>query len=463
MALIISDPTSLITGGDSGTDFAAPIVLNTTSKTITITPGSGTLPDSADGITGQALYSALKILWKNSSTYIKFPFPMEAITPEQFEFINGWTLANDVTRKSLRTCGWTEKDSVGTVLRRYMGVVSLGTLGATDQPYFRFNSDTATNLAFTGPVNEGIQIFGNAANGNFNYTDGDTFDLYCRELGKTFAYSNNTQIGASNLTYIVYRFPLSNGTDLKISQAAIDADATLNTTAPWSNVTVTYYAVDQMHDVDGDTVTEPYRIIINDSAGTATTQQIYEKIQWSLRQNTDIDAGAGIVNGKVATSLLSFVGDTLVGANSVFISNLNSNYLNSVDFYDKNGVVRRYPFVSAGTINFGTNASSGDFKYWMFFDDTPTGDYGTTTAIIVNDKDGNPISGTYTGSPINWTFAYDGNNQGGRTPQTNAAVTLVGIGLSGGQFVSVGHTITRTAGQNILVAPAQERNYQNPA
>lgn len=103
--MIITDPTTLISGGDSGTAFATPLSLSTGAKTFTITPGSGVLPDAADGVTGQALYSAFKLLWKNNSTYIKFPFPMEAITPEQFEFINGWAPADATTRKALRTCG----------------------------------------------------------------------------------------------------------------------------------------------------------------------------------------------------------------------------------------------------------------------------------------------------------------------------------------------------------------------
>lgn len=448
---IILDPDLLVDTTD--------IVVNTTNKTIQIlTTGSVSNEGATGGVAGQCLYSWLKEKWKTNSTYIKFPFPMEAITPEQFEFINGWKPADDATRKLIRTAGWAEKDAAGTVLRRYMGVVSLGSLGLTDQPYYRFGTDSATNFTYPGPVNEAVQIYGNVDNGNIDHTDGDQFDLYCREQGKTYAYSNNLQIGAPTLSYIVYRFPLSNGTDLKISAS----DVTISTTTPYTNITITYYGTNQLFDVDGDTSTEPYRIIINDSAGTATTQQIYEKIQWSLRQNSDIDAGAGTVNGKTATGLLSFVGDTLVGANGVFISNLNSNYLNSVDFYDFNGIVRRYPFVSAGTINFGGNAGSGDFKYWMFFVDTPTGDYGSTSAIIVNDKDGNPITGTYSGNPISWTFAYDSNTQGGRTGGTNAAVKVVGLGLSGGQFISVDHTITRTAGQSILLAPGIERNYANP-
>lgn len=448
---VIFDPDDLVDSTD--------IVVNVSTKTIRIlTTGIVDDEGATGGVTGQCLYSWLKEEWKTNATYIKYPFPMEAITPEQFEFINGWLPFDDATRKLLRTAGWTERTVGGVATRRYMGVVSLGSLGATDQPYYRFGSATATNFAYQGPVNEAIQIYGDASNGNFDFTDGDQLDVYCREQGKTYAYSNNLQIGASTLTYIVYRFPLSNGTDLKISAS----DGDISTLTPWTNISIEYFATDQLFDVDGDTIDESYRIIVTDSAGTATTQEIYEKIQWSLRQDSDIDTGAGVVNGKVASNLLSFVGDTLVGSNGLYISGLNSNYLNAVDFYDFDGILRRYPFVSAGTINFGANAGSGDFKYWMFFGTTPTGDYGTSNAIIVNDKDGVPITGTYAGNPISWTFAYDSNTQGSRTAGTNADVVIVGIGLSGGQFISVNQTITRSAGISTLLAPATERNYSNP-
>jgi hypothetical protein len=447
---IITDPDLLADGTD--------IVVNTTNRTIEIlTTGAVDNEGATGGVTGQALYSWLKEEWKSNADYIKFPFPMEAITPEQFEFINDWTPADNATRKLIRTAGWAERTTAGAVERRYMGVVSLGSLGATDQPYYRFGSATATNFTYQGPVNEAVQVFGDATNGNFDFTDGDNFDLYCREQGKTYAYSNNTQIGAPTLTYIVYRFPLSNGTDLKITAS----DATIASDAPYTSIDIEYFGTDQLFDVNGDAVNEPYRIII-DGATTATTQQIYEKVQYLLRQDSDIDSGAGTVNGKVATSLLNFVGDTLVGANGVYISNLNENFLNTVDFYDFNGVLRRYPFVSAGVINFGSFAGSGDFIYRLFFASTPGGDYGTADAIIVNDKDGNPISGTYNGSPISFSFAYDSNTQGGRTAETNAAVKLIGIGLSGGQFASVDFTITRAQGIAVLLAPAQERNYNNP-
>ena len=446
MAIII-DPDNLALTTD--------IVIDTAAKTIEIkTTGSVSNAGSTGGVSGQALYSWLKEQWKTSSTFIKYPFPMEAITPEQFEFKDGWAPKDDTTRNLIRSAGWAEKDASGVTKRKYMGVVSLGSIGGSDQPYFRWNTGSKTNFAFTGPINQAVQIYGDAANGNFDYSDGgDTFTIYVREQGKTYGSSNNTAIGAATLTYQTYRFPLSNATDLKVSAS----DATIASSAPWNQIDVTFYGTDQSRNIDGTPA--PFRIIVNDASGSATTQQIYEKIQYQLRQNADIDAGVGSVIGATADAILSFVGDTLVGATSVAIDNLNANYLNSVELYDKNGVKRIYPFVAAGTINFGGNAGSGDFKYVMYF----TSGFGSDSAIIVNDKDGNPITGTYAGSPVNFTFAYDTNTQGGRTAGTNAAVKLVGLGLTGGQYVSVDATITRSAGQSVLLAPAIERNYSNPA
>ena len=445
MAIII-DPDNLALTTD--------IVIDTTAKTVEIkTTGSVQNAGSTGGVSGQALYSWLKEQWKTSSTFIKYPFPMEAITPEQFEFKDGWAPKNDATRNLIRSAGWAEKDASGVTKRKYMGVVSLGSIGGSDQPYFRWNTGSKTNFAFTGPINQAVQIYGDATNGNFDYSDGgDTFTIYVREQGKTYGSSNNTAIGASTLTYQTYRFPLSNATDLKVSAS----DATISSSAPWNQIQVEFFGTDQMRNIDGTSA--PFRIVVTDGSGSATTQQIYEKIQWSLRQNTDIDAGAGSVIGATADAILSFVGDTLVGATSVAIDGLNANYLNSVELYDKNGVKRLYPFVAAGTINFGSNAGSGDFKYVMYFNSG----FGSDSAIIVQDKDGNPITGTYAGSPIAFTFAYDTNTQGGRTAGTNAAVKLVGLGLTGGQYVSVDATITRSAGQSVLLAPAIERNYSNP-
>lgn len=549
MALIISDPTTLIVGGDAGTAFASPVVFDVSTKTITITPGSGILPDVADGVTAQALYSAAKIIWKNSSTYIKYPFPMEAITPESFEFINGWILANDVTRKSLRTCGWAERGAAGTsIIRKYMGIVSLGDIGATDYSYYQWNSDAKADFQFPGPINEAIQIYGDASNGNFAYDDGgDSLKLFNRIQGKLFSSSNNTAIGALTLGYITYRFPLSNANDLNISAgdshitglitgmsglagtgngtaytftytgqpfqtgeriyivgatpASLNGVQTITASAAGSftiastettalsavttigsihtQISIDYLSGTQTADVNEDTVNETYKYIITDGTNLASTREIYEKMQYQLRQATDISSGATTVIGATADTIVSFIGSTLSGEPGVYISGIADAIKNFVEYYQLSDTSKTtkilYPFIASGTISFGANAGSGDFKYWLFYKTLPlepsgseNNDYGQTNARIVKDAAGIPISGTYGGSAVSWSYKYDSEiadygNGAERTAGVDADVVAVGIGLDGGQFISVESTIRRATGQSILVAPALERNYQNPA
>lgn len=85
MALIV-DPDLLSQGVE--------VTISSVAKTIALNI-AGDL--SADGVTGQCLYSFLKEEWKSDANLIKFPFPMISITNEQFEFIEGWKPANDAT------------------------------------------------------------------------------------------------------------------------------------------------------------------------------------------------------------------------------------------------------------------------------------------------------------------------------------------------------------------------------
>lgn len=459
--MIISDPTTLITGGDTGTVFASPISINTTTKVITITPGSGILPLASDGVTGQSLFSALKLLWRNSAVYLKLPFPMEGITPEQFEFINGWTLADDVTRKSLRTCGWAEKTLAGLVTASWAGVISLGSLGSTDQPYYQQDSITgsAVNFTFVGPVNEAVQVLSDP-NGDGVYTDGfdrrNYFKLFSREQQKTYSASTLSDIGVTAMSTITYRFPLANANDLKVlaNDTTIEANP-----VTYGGITITYYTVDQVRNIGG--VDYNYRIIIN--GDTKTAEQIYTKVQYLLRQNSDIDAGAGATTGKTASALLGFVGDTLTTTTGVYIDNFDANDTNRIKFTDTTGTERTFPFVAAGTILFNANlVNDAAAVYRMYFTTNPSGDYGTTNALIVQDSLGVNIAGNVSGlASIPFSFNYDSNVQGGRTASTDVPVTVVAIGLTTGQFVASTGTITRSTGQNISLVSALDRVYSN--
>jgi hypothetical protein len=90
------------------------------------------------------------------------------------------------------------------------------------------------------------------------------------------------------------------------------------------------------------------------------------------------------------------------------------------------------------------------------------GNYGTTNAVLVKDSLGNDIAGLITGNTsVSFSFNYDSNVQGGRTPGVDVDVVLVAIGLTTGTFVSTTGTITRSIGQNFSLVSAIDRVYLN--
>ena len=435
---LITDPDDL----NQGTE----ITIDTSAKTIALAV-AGNL--SNDGVSGQALYSFLKEEWKNDASLIPYPFPVVSITPEQFEFVEGWVPANDTTRNLIRFAGWREINASSVLEREYMGIISLGNIDGSDTAYYAFSSDTAkTDFDFPGVINQAIQTFGDSSNGNFDKRS-DTLTVYIRAQGKTYGSATSTSIGLTALNYIANRFPLAEAADSKITAS----DLTIANDAPYTGMSITYGATTRT--IGG--VSYNFSIIVDGNGGT--TQQIYEFVQYSLRQPTDIDAGAGTQVGQLADSLMSFAGDTLKTTTGVAIDDFQASDRNNLVFTDTGGTERTFPFLSTGALSFNANlVDDSDSIYRMFF----ASGFNTGSAIIVADNSGTDISGTVGGSSsAAFDFDYDGNNQGGRTPGTDADVIVVAIGLDGAQYVSATATITRATGQNISLVAPLERNYDN--
>ena len=160
---------AFITDPDNLTQ-ATEIVINTGARTISLL-AAGNLADvgstAADnGVTGQALYSFLKEEWKNDALLIPYPFPMVAVTPEQFEFVSNWTPLNDTTRDFIRSAGWSEVDNDGNIKAQYAGVISLGSFEdvVNDQAYYQFGTDptdttASVNATYPGVLNEAVKTF----------------------------------------------------------------------------------------------------------------------------------------------------------------------------------------------------------------------------------------------------------------------------------------------------------------
>lgn len=217
----------------------------------------------------------------------------------------------------------------------------------------------------TAPVNEGPV-------GAVIDSDRRTaFKLFVRERGKTYSQSELDDIGVSTMTYIVYRYPVSNATDLKITSTAdtdIDADGAVPASVnPYDDIQISYLV-----GTNG-----PYVIKGTVTAGSVALDEVYKDTagRWfKVTAAGTVDA-SGVAdytaNGGTAT-LAAYEGERYVStayyAFNVIID-ANDNHANVggttpyVDGSDNTTVEQVYEFAQwglrrTGKINEGGSGSS---------------------------------------------------------------------------------------------------------
>lgn len=413
---IINDPDQITPGTE--VDFTV------ATETITLAI-AGNL--SADGITGQALYSYNKEEWKDDNQgygLIKYKFPMLAITPEQFEFGNNgttfsnWKLDSDASRKLMRFCGWRENNDTGGVGREYLGVITLGNIDSTsktvgDKAYFYVDGNAAkkdstfTEFTYAGPVNEAVQIFGDAAEDatttTFDYRDtttatGEDLVLRLRIFGKTYDKSSARSIGfdSSNITYNAQRFPLAESTDEVISTLGVST-SDIDSNLPYTDMDIGWYSVAETRS-GFTTGTESFGVIIDgdvsvaqeDGGGDATAEQIYAWTQRQLIKDkaTNINTQTGstttnyygvfvdepLVLGSTGGDLISqtIVNDDNAALNGVYVDSFSTDDKNRVKFRDNGWVVPdpliSFPFAATFSLQFNNNAQNDSVaRYWLYY------------------------------------------------------------------------------------------------
>jgi hypothetical protein len=433
------------------------LTVDETAKTITLNAAGNLV--AKDGVTWQALYSKMVDLWATLA-YQDSPFPFYAIDALSGQFqigtdgstYSGWTFASDATRQMLRDGGWSEYSSGGALQRQYAGIVGLGSVSSGAQLYYqRASTDAPVNFTFDDQCNEGIQVYGDASNGNFDKRT--YFKGFVREYAKKYKDSVLADTGKTATGAYLVNLLLSNEDDLKIQ----DNDGEM-VNAPYNGIVVDYYTLDQVRDIGGTNYN--FKIIID--GNSATLEEIYTKIQYLLRQDSDINDGgtAGSVNGKTAAALLNFVGDTLETTQSVFIDNILPADSNRIVFKDDGGTNRTNPYTAAGTISFNTPLVGASSSFRMMFTTGPGAgdDYGESGAITVEDADGIDIAGTISAASTSFTFDYDGDTLGG-TAGTDKAVTIVGIRPGYGKFVAATGLLTRSKTIGLSLVAEQDRVY----
>lgn len=421
-----------ITGGSStGTTVTVANVTNVLpGMAVSVTAGTGTVTATAtvvsiDSATTFTLSETPSVALSGATVQfvnhlIEYPFPLVAITPEQFEFSYDWTPVDDTSRKLIRTAGWKEISTGNVIQKEFLGVVSLGNIdgaqdgaggGDQDIPYYAFRTsgtipyDTPIDFTYAGEINEAVQTFQIAGDDNTS----KELALFIREEGKTFGKSDTPSIGiatGSTLGAQTFRFPLAEANDLNytVTDAEIlsaDAGGEFYDLTAGSNPKISYYAADQLSTTflaasGNSDLTTPrnFGVLLNATAGDGTStnasgyltlQELYSYTKYNLRRAVDIDdegaTDAGVQIGKTSDELLQFVGaelQTLLVQNQdgattpsgVAIEDFNSTDVGNLAFAYTGGagLLQRFPLISSGVISFNSNlAEDTDATYTMYY------------------------------------------------------------------------------------------------
>lgn len=487
----IVDPDNLL---DSLVDSGGQnVFVDTANRTVKIRNNSGApVGPSMDqtGVTLQALYSFLKQEWKddpNTKELISYPFPLVAITPEQFEWRFGWAPADDSSRSLIRTAGWREfAVDNSTLKRQYVGVISLGNIdgnqnatggGDQDTAYYGFfDSANGTSTAgpldfdFPGPVNQAVLTYKDSDADLTAEIDrrGDILRLFIRTEEKTYGQQDTTQIGlaaGTTLPFNTQRFPLVEGADLNSTVRDTTINANIGAAAKYNQVSgprITYEATsvlsNTLYSTDLFGGPYPFGVVIRNQNGTGagqlSNQEIYSWVQYSLRQDSDIEFEAGTVkNGKLQDELLEFVGSTLKSKRvtnidqggsitGVTIAPVGTDDINNVAFLsDSAGAVERtFPFSAGVSISFSDDilTDSSNAQVYPYFSYTREysgniviSDVGASVVKAGQDSANFALSG-FTVTPVNSVQNAEGLNP---AAEADAYFRLTGATAAGNNTI----------------------------
>ena len=501
------------------------LTIDTSARTIELILGGGLV--AVDGAAWQAVYTKFVDLW-TTDAYNDFPFPFYVIDVLSGQFAigfdgnryNDWKFVGS-TNLYLRDGGWDwfvptapgadGTSATGTIATTFPIVISLGAVSVGSQLYYQLvEGGPSIDFVYADAVNLGVQVFGDAANGDFT---SDTYlKGYCREYSKSYTESVLGDTGRTGTNASTVNLLLSNSDDLDIVNTDTDViDAPIS---PYDKMKISYFDAAFSRDIDVTGTVRNFGVVIDcgthsgvdgamtsagsdltsatdgivgadfvggtlevhegTNAGTYTVsgtptgsvitvtesfaatestasytlypaaplnptlQQIYTFVQAKLRQAGDINdvTGGTATVGKTASLLLNFTAKLVAGffaptnqaggGSGVTIEGVSNADSNSIELYDNTATKREFPYSSAGNWSYNSALVGAGSYYFMYFTTLPgvDNDYGEAASVIVDDADGNPITGTISGD-LDFTFDFTNNAQGGRTPNSNAAVTLV--------------------------------------
>lgn len=384
--------------------------------------------DPNDGATKQAIYGAVGIERRDNETIRQFLKPSVGVfaLAGSYDILNNWQFSTATDLGLVRSSGIRYLAVDGSVNRIYFGPKSLGNIESTSQAYYQTASlGTVTDFAFTGDIDELVQVFGTTANGDTgagNFDVRSYFAVSVREWGFIHDRKSLVDSGLSQAAQFSGGFGLSESphpTTGDYTEADVLGGGAI---APWSTMNYLTEAApvtrSGFNEADGD-----FAESIENPAG-GTLDEVVAYMDALARSTSDIDSGTPTQIGKQVDVLYSFDAQgNIVLKQGLFIENLPGADLTRLRLTDDSGNAKTFPSLITINVSLSSTAQSESTSWYHAFieDDTDGDDYNTATAITAQDKDAVEIKGTVGASSqisfdVNYSAIPGGTNIPANTP-----------------------------------------------
>jgi len=400
----------------------------------------------------------------------KFGGAYEIVNNRKFDDADGsaTSLTTD-DRYKIRGSGWIERDATGAIGRIFYGAVSLGNIEGTTQPYYQLSDGgVPVNFDKDGPINEAIQVFGDAAvDANTTTFDTRTFlALKARTFGNNYDEKQLADSGVAEMGGYSTGFALAESTHLTTGTYTL-ADVYTTPIAPWSGMSLEKLAVAQtetgFNEADGD-----FTWVLNNT-GNGSLDQCVAFLDALAQTDDDIDSGTvTVTNGKRVgvwyyyNASGQIVTQTPFAGEGLFLEQIPTADEQAVVFTDDAGDIKTRPFQVSVKVTVGANAVADVLAwYHAFFLDVGANDFNTATAITVQDATATDVKGNVStdavSNRIDFAFDYDGDTLGG-TAGTDKDVVFECEGDGGVTAAKTIFTIARQTTVSATCQPSLESN-----
>jgi len=433
-----------VSGAAANESAGADINLLTFKKTFEFLESNGL--SFIDGVMGIVFASWCVDLW-DATDMDRYPSVFTSIEPRAKSLAakDGWEPHNDDTLYAIRDSALEIRETADAAYTRaYALLRSTSDLyDTTDQFYFWGSMEPEMNApraaVMTGYVNQLVLIHDKIT----IYDDRGLWYIRCAEPGKTIIMES------IDLQYAeIYPVSANNAIDPKLADPATGTpyhtDSEIENGADYQNI-LYYVDVDGIYEGDVDGTLYDFAGYID--GDNKAHQIIHEKVNWLLRQPTNInsDASGDAIRGDKHTILTSFSGNVFTV--ECYLENYPASERNDLRLVDINGIVRSWPSIVALTIRSPDLLVGGKFS--IYHKDS----FGSSSAVPLVDENDVPQEDIPAQSSVGIVIAYGSYDNDGHTPGTPIDCTLA-WGRPG--YVEPGTTEFSIEGVN-LVVPLQPK------